>query len=460
MNRRVAVRRGALPGVVAKVPAGVIPTGAPWLPNFSLGRVQWSLAFLAFLGYTIAITSARLPIGTAAMATALITLALERGGIRASSVAVWAVALFAWAFTTMPMSDYHQVVADNVIELAKVCAVAFVAINVIRTRDRLRIFLVVYLGTFALYPVRGALVSYFFLGGAVGGRAAWNFIYSNPNDLAGFCLLHMSLVAGVVATERKAWVNLAAKIGMGVLPFLIILTGSRGGFVGLLAFVLLAFWRKIANLKAVVSIALVATVIVLFIPDTIWRRLGTIKDVDQASTTSTVGDESSTAQRLEIWRVAATITAEHPVIGVGLGAYPNAHYEYSRRPEFDQTIHGHKDAHSTFLRLSAELGLVGFGLFIGLVVATLRDAERTRRRRAQTHPREAAQLFYMEIGFIAYLVAGIWASWGTLAFTYVQLGVIHAASRLLQDDAAPARRQVMRGIRHFRSATPVQRSPA
>src|SRR5262249_28325282 len=162
--------------------------------------------------------------------------------------------------------------------------------------------------------------------------------------------------------------------GMGVVPFLLVLTGSRGGFIGLLVFVLLAYWRKIAKLKTVVGIALVATAIVLFVPDLIWRRIGTLRDVDTASTTSLQGDESSTAQRLEIWRVATTITMENPLMGVGLGAYPEAHFDVSRRSEFDQTIHARKDAHNTYLRLSAELGLVGLGLFLGLVIATLRDA--------------------------------------------------------------------------------------
>lgn len=415
---------------------GALSPSTPWLPDFAIRRVDWSLAFIAFLLYTVAIISQRYHIGTEAMCVALVTLVLERHRIRASPVVAWAAGLFAWAVIGMPMSDYGPVVADNLLEFAKVCAVSFVAVNVITTRDRLRVFLIVLLGIFALYPVRGTLIGYFLMNGSVGGRAAWNYIYNNPNDLAGFLLLEFSLVAGVVVTERKRWISLAARIGMVVLPFLVLLTGSRGGFIGFIAFVLLAFRRKLKHAKAVATIAAVAAIIFVFMPDNIWRRLGTIRDADTASTTSQNGDESSIAQRRAIWHVAERIIVEHPVLGVGLGAYSDAHYQYSQRSEFGRITFGHRDAHSTYLRIAAELGLVGLALFLGLVGATLLDADRTRRRYAQTHPRLAMQLFYMEMGFVGYLVAGIWASWGSLVFTYVHLAVIHVASHLLKQEAA------------------------
>ena len=435
IRRSVAPQTGRGFGPAA---IGALSPGTPWLPDFSLRRADWSLAFVAFLLYTIAIISQRLHVGTEAMSVALLTLVLERHRLRASPVVAWAAGLFAWAVIGWPTSDYAPIVADNLLEFAKVCAVVFVAVNVITTRDRLRIFLIVLLGTFALYPVRGTLIGYFLMNGGVGGRAAWNYIYNNPNDLAGFLLLEFSLVAGVVVTERKRWISLAARIGMVVLPFLILLTGSRGGFIGFIAFVLLAFRRKLAHFKAASTIAVVAGIIFLFMPDNIWHRLGTIRDADTASAVSQNGDESSIGQRRAIWAVASKIAIEHPVMGVGLGAYSNAHFQYSQQPGADPSTFGYRDAHSTYLRMAAELGLVGLALFLGLIGATLLDAERTRRRYAQLHPRLAMQLFYMEVGFVGYLVAAIWASWGSLVFTYVHLAIIHVASHLLKQEAAGA----------------------
>jgi O-antigen ligase len=232
---------------------------------------------------------------------------------------------------------------------------------------------------------------------------------------------------------------------MAVLPFLIVLTGSRGGFIGLAVFVVLAFRKQLLRVKKFLAIAVVGAAIVIIVPNNLWHRIGTISEVDEASARSEVEYESSTAQRLEIWKVATTVILEHPVIGVGLGAYPEVHFRYAQRPQFDPTAYGHRDAHSTYLLIAAELGLVGLFIFAAIVVVTLRDAERARRAAARAQPRLAMQLFYMEMGFVAYLVAGIWASWGTLVFTYLHLAILNVTARLLLAELGTAPGRTVRG---------------
>ena len=405
-----------------------------WSLKALLSRTDWSIAFVAFLVYVFVVTSYRLPFGTASMATALVTIALEGKSFQIPPVARWAVALWAWALIGWPVSEYKEVVGNELIDFAKICAVLLVAINVISTRNRLRVFLLLFLGTFAFYPTRGALFAYFLYHGTIFGRAAWNFIYSNPNDLAGFCILVLSLVAGVLATERKKWIRMCASAGMGILPFLIVLTGSRAGFIGLIAFVLLALRKQLLRLKKLLAFAVVAAIIIVVVPNGLMHRISSIQDVDQASASSEVEYESSTAQRIEIWKVASTIVLEHPIFGVGLGAYPQAHFQYAQRPQFNPTAYGHRDAHSTYLRIAAELGFVGLFIFCALVFVTFKNAEEARRAALKTHPQLAQQLFYMEMGLAAYLIAGVWASWGTLVFTHLHLAVINVATRLLSED--------------------------
>lgn len=425
-----------------------------WSLRALLNRTNWSIAFVAFLVYVFVVTSYRVPLGTASMATALATIALEGKAFEVPPVARWAIALWVWALIGWPVSEYRAVVGNELLDFAKVCAVLVVAVNVISTRNRLRVFLLLFLGTFAFYPVRGALFAYFIYHGTIFGRAAWNFIYSNPNDLAGFCILVFSLVAGVLATERKKWIRVCATAGMVLLPFLIVLTGSRAGFIGLVAFVILAFRKELVRLKKVLALAMVAAIIAIVVPNNLWHRISSVQDVEQAQSTSEVEYESSTAQRIEIWKVASTIALEHPIVGVGLGAYSQAHFQYAQRPQFNPTAYGHRDAHSTYLKIAAELGLVGLFLFCALVVVTFRNAERARRVALRAHSRLAQQLFYMEMGFAAYLIAGAWASWGTLVFTYLHLAVINVATRLLA--AEPPGQPTPQGAA---GAGPSQRSP-
>lgn len=403
-----------------------------------LGSVEWTPAYAAFLAYIFAIVTYRLPIGTAAMVTALVTLPLEKHRLRFPRFLLLTIVLVGWAWIGWTTTNYPAIVYDNIVEFTKVAGVVLVAVNVLTTRARLRLFLVLFLGLFAFYPARGTLISYFFYGGGVEGRAAWNYAYSNPNDLAGMCLLVTALAAGVLVSDRARWIRLCALVGTLLMPFVILLTASRGAFIALLAcaaFALRSYWRK-PKMLAIGAAALVA--IALLAPQSAWERLGTLTQVTNEQNAAKANDEGSARQRLEIWKVARTIVAENPLTGVGLGAYGEAHYIYAQRPSFDPTAMGKRDTHSTYLNIAAQTGIPGLLLFLAMVGVTVIDAERTRRRARASRPALALQLQYMELGLLGFLVAGIWGSYGFLVLIYLYLSLIYVATQLLNEDAGPA----------------------
>jgi O-antigen ligase len=399
------------------------------------GGVQWSPAYVAFLVYVFVITTYRVQLGTASMIAALVLLPLERRALRFPPLLVWAVAFLGWTLLGWGGTDYPVVVWNEIIELAKICGIIFVAVNVLTTPARMRFFMLAFLGFFAFYPVRGSLFAYFIYGGTVEGRAAWNYIYSNPNDLAALCLLPLSLSLGMLATERTRWVRHCAMAGAIILPFVILLTQSRGAFIALAIFALVILkGLKKGRAKFLLLASGAAIVIAVAAPSSVWKRLGTITQVTNAQSAATVQDEGSARQRLEIWRVARTIFAENAIFGVGFGAYPEAHYVYAQRPEFDRMARGARDPHSTYFSLLAETGAVGFVLFFTMVGVTVADTERTRRRARLSHAAHATQLFYMEVGILGYFVAGIWGSYSTMVLTYLYLAVIYSATQAVKSE--------------------------
>ena len=140
----------------------------------------------------------------------------------------------------------------------------------------------------------------------------------------------------------------------------------------------------------------------------------------------------------EIWKVARTIIAEHPVTGVGLGAYSMEHAVVSQRPQFRPTAHGRRDAHSTYLSVMAETGVPGFLLFVAVVAATVRYAERVRRRLRDAAPGHAQQLLYLQLGLLAFFVAATWGSYANLNMLYLHLVLIWASARALDAEATAA----------------------
>jgi O-antigen ligase len=79
--------------------------------------------------------------------------------------------------------------------------------------------------------------------------------------------------------------------------------------------------------------------------------------------------------RSDLWQVASRMAEDHPLAGVGLGDFTVRSAEYVREPgslEFVRLIAERPHAvHNMYLQLQAELGILGLGLFLAVVVACM-----------------------------------------------------------------------------------------
>jgi O-antigen ligase len=428
--RRRVVAAGRAPGV------GSLPASAavsePFPPVSPVRGIEWTFGYLAFLFYIYVITTYRINAGTLAMSLSLVGLVLRMERLSFPPVLAWMGMLLAWSVIGYAASDYPSIVQSAVIEDGKLWLVALVLVNVLQNRPRFRFFTIFFLGCFALYPVRGALVSFFVGGGALQGRALWNYIYANPNDLAAFCLPPLGIACGVMITEPRGWVRRAAFAGLGVLPFVILLTQSRGAFIGLAVFGALALVHRGIQLRRIVIIGLVGALLVVLLPSSVWDRIGGLKNATSTENLADVDPEGSARQRFEIMKVAGSMGLENPLTGVGRGTYKLNHQQYALRDEFDPIARGLRDTHSTYLNVFAETGAPGLILFLGMVCGTLLGAERTRRRLMRVAPRASSQLFFLEIGVLAYFVAGLFGTYSHVTFTPLYLALVAAATELLR----------------------------
>jgi hypothetical protein len=82
--------------------------------------------------------------------------------------------------------------------------------------------------------------------------------------------------------------------------------------------------------------------------------------------------------RLEMLRSAMAMISAHPVFGVGIGQYAlwSRHYTTAA---LRQIYRLRENAHNNFVQIAGETGLVGFGSFLGVLVAALREAFRASR---------------------------------------------------------------------------------
>ena len=365
----------------------------------------------------------------------------------------WAVALLLWALVTVFFSIAPDTAIDAYTDRLKALVVLFVVMNVLRTPQQLHFYILLILVAFALFPGRGTLQNYV-TGNTLHGRAIWNKVYSNSNDLAAMTLLMLGLVLAVATVKtRNMWVRRGAAALVPMTLLIILLTQSRGVFIGLLVGFgppLLARLRKRPSATAPVLIVL--AVVAIVIPSAIWHRYGgithlteTIAGADKEGRPP-AGESrydqwasASARQRLEILKTGWHIAASHPVLGVGIGCYREANARYA--PQL-----GERDAHNTYVSVAAETGFPGLLLWLGLVGSVLIQV---RRRRALLEADDRTiQVLWIERAVIGYLVAGFFGTYAGLTLFYLFLGILWAASNVLGGDATePTALPVRRALR-------------
>lgn len=158
---------------------------------------------------------------------------------------------------------------------------------------------------------------------------------------------------------RRCWLYLAALVLMGA----VVLSASRTAL--LVVFLVFLFpllrWRQLRwpDRSAVAALLLLLSLgLAQWAPAPARQRLSTIP---AEITTGTLNS------RKQIWKAGARAWLEHPVLGVGAGAYPEAVVPWLGRPTAPGMINV---AHNTFLSVLVEGGLIGLALF-SLLLACL-----------------------------------------------------------------------------------------
>ncbi|OWY69196.1 putative bicarbonate transporter, IctB family [cyanobacterium TDX16] len=221
----------------------------------------------------------------------------------------------------------------------------------------------------------------------------------NPNLLAGYLLpaVVLSLVA-VFAWQR--WVpKLLALTMLVVNSACLVLTFSRGGWMGLLVaifavLVLLVymlsihlppFWRTWSLPLLIGGVALLLTGGVLFVEPIRDRFL---------SIFAGRGDSSNNF-RINVWIAVIEMIKDRPILGIGPGNTAfNKIYPLYQLPRYNAL-----SAYSILLEVAVETGFVGLACLLWLLVVTFNSGLQQLRRLRQTGNREAFWL----IGAIAAL---------------------------------------------------------
>jgi hypothetical protein len=205
----------------------------------------------------------------------------------------------------------------------------------------------------------------------------------DPNIFGGLLMIGILLLLGqlLASPSRKAW--LLGAPALALMGWALLLSYSRGAWVGLTAgIVVLAVVRYRRAIPVVVLAGLVAVV-----------ALGNT-DFGKHLVSGFLVEDKASAMRLGEYKDALTFISEYPFFGVGFGTTPNGG---AITPEADVYV----GVSNIYLLMALEIGLVGMAGF-AVVIGTLGVSTARRYRTADAEGKS-----WLAAGSAALFAAGV-----------------------------------------------------
>ncbi|MCK4858249.1 MAG: O-antigen ligase family protein, partial [candidate division Zixibacteria bacterium] len=267
---------------------------------------------------------------------------------------------------SVPFSYWPSATVWTIIDFLKICIFYFLVTNVITTPERLKGFIWIYIIA-AGYIAISSTIAYFSgtLAVAQGIQRAEGLAGADPNTLAVTLVLAIPFMIFSLSWIRNRWLKLVPLFCAGLAVLTVALTGSRSGILGLLAvffFIWLTSNRKLALALAFLTL-LVASWFAL--PQQYQQRYASIASSEY---------DPSTEGRFDAWNAGLRMFYARPFFGVGAGTF---HVAFASG-HFSDRISWLK-AHSMYIQVIAEIGLIGLVAFAMLVYYMLRQNFRLRK---------------------------------------------------------------------------------
>lgn len=257
------------------------------------------------------------------------------------------------------------------LEFGKIVIIYFIIVNLIDSEKRLRVFLTVLI-MLTTYLAIGAVAQSVYhkdfpgfhvenqLSGSVEAvedeeeeRISYSGIFADSNDFAQISLVGLAILINFVPTIPSVVVRQVLRAVSLLMITIVLLTMSRGGFLGLVALFFLTIRRRYGNVVGLLFLIAGLTV-VLFSSSVLSSRLGTLSP-----------NEASAHGRIEAWTEGWDLFWANPIFGIGHTFFQ----EFASRA-----------AHNSMVLVGTETGFVGLYLWLGFIYLTYQQIFEFRRQ--------------------------------------------------------------------------------
>lgn len=218
---------------------------------------------------------------------------------------------------------------------------------------------------------------------------AWRLVavagYYDGNDFAALCVTGVPLALHF-AVKGRTLVRLMSIAGLLVITIGIVYSGSRGGFLalGVVGIFILLRYAAVKAVWRASGLIFLTAVVMLSGGDEFWNRMATILEPEE--------DYNTTAEmgRVQIWQRGLGYAAERPIAGVGPNNFRFAEGTLNPSVRQGEAVMW-MAPHNTYLQVLVDLGIVGFAMFMWLLIESWRGLRRADFAAANSYDRSLYQ---------------------------------------------------------------------
>ncbi len=303
------------------------------------------------------------------------------------------------------------------------CVIIFVVmVNAVRTTARLRgLVLVALAAAFCLslvavndYRLGNLTVEGYRVGGVGEG------MFGNPNDLALFLVTVAPLSAAMFFGSRSLVGKAVYALATLLLTAAVVVTFSRGGFLGLACAYTLIAWKLGRRNRAGVVLLVVAgaAALLAIAPGNYIQRLLSIFSPELDA----VG---STGMRRQILFRSIWTAIVNPINGIGMGNFPLVSFRDLQ-------------SHNSYTQVAAEMGIPALVVYLMYIWTPLKGLRRIERETFEG--RKRSRFFHLSVGvqsaMVGYTVSSFFGSVAYLWYVYYVVGYAVCLRRIYDSEEA------------------------
>ena len=210
-------------------------------------------------------------------------------------------------------------------------------------------------------------------------------LFGNVNYFAEYMIVPLPLAISLFFAARNRTHKILLLVGILAMGGSLILTFTRGSYLAIgISSLFMLFLYLVAQGKSFIKehkkifiliLAFIILVTFLFaVPNPLNKPGTVISKIKSRISVSQFTEGSSLKRRIAIWKFTVLMIKDHPLLGSGIGTFKYNSLNYQAK-FFDQGEnrslypYGIADkVHNEYLQLGAELGLIGLGIFLWLII--------------------------------------------------------------------------------------------